>query len=290
LSSPFFLLLFPPLSSSSFILFCNPTKPEACKRVRRTKTESFVRLRLFGARVYSSEYLVKIPGKPPPSPVTRSSEVFLKVSVSNLNLASQPFRNRALPWTITAIVAIASLVALVLIVRTSLDTNAKAAVVETDVNALRQQAKVLQDQASQIRESLTPEQRVMLDAAHTLVDRKRFSWSRLFTDLEATLPANVHVTRISVHDVAVRGGQTYAELELTVVGKTADDAIGVVAEMDRTGVFQAEPRSQNLQRGRGQSGTELTLDVRYTPRAGVARSEGNVAAASQPPAANGGVR
>ncbi|OLE55371.1 MAG: hypothetical protein AUG51_03600 [Acidobacteria bacterium 13_1_20CM_3_53_8] len=217
---------------------------------------------------------------------------FPKVSVANLNLASQPFRNRALPWTITAVIVIASLIALVLIVRASMLTNAKAAIVETDVNALRIQAKKLQDEASQIRESLTPEQRIMLDAAHTLVDRKRFSWSRLFADLEAVLPANVRVTRIGVHDVAVRGGQTYAELELTVVGKTAEDAIGVVAEMDRTGVFQADPISQNLQRGRGQSGTELTLKVLYTPRAGVARSEGNVAAAGAHgnEAAQGGAR
>lgn len=202
------------------------------------------------------------------------------MAISNLNLASQPFRNRALPWAVTAVVFIISLIALALIIRASLETNAKAAVVERDVNGLRTQAKALQDQAAQIRESLSPEQQVMLEAAHTLVARKKFSWSRLFADLEAILPANVRVTRISVHDVAVRGGQTYAELELTVVGKTSDDAISVVTEMDRTGIFEAEPRAQNLQRGRGQTGTELTLNVRYTPRSSLAHSEGSVAAAT----------
>ena len=56
-----------------------------------------------------------------------------------------------------------------------------------------------------------------------LVDRKRFSWSRLFADLESALPGNVRVTRISVRDVAARGEQTLAELDLTVVSKTPDD-------------------------------------------------------------------
>jgi hypothetical protein len=42
----------------------------------------------------------------------------------------------------------------------------------------------------------------------------------------------------------------------------------MIADMDRAGVFHAELRSQNLQRGRGESGAEYELDVEYRPRAG----------------------
>jgi hypothetical protein len=42
----------------------------------------------------------------------------------------------------------------------------------------------------------------------------------------------------------------------------------MIAEMDRVGIFQAELRSQNLQRGRGESGTEYELYVVYRPRSG----------------------
>ena len=105
-------------------------------------------------------------------------------------------------------------------------------------------------------------------AAHVLVDRKRFSWSRLFADLESALPPNVRVTRISVRDVAARGEQTLAELDLAVVSKTPATITEMLGEMDRAGIFQAELRSQNLQKGRGESGTEYELYVIYRPRAG----------------------
>ena len=42
----------------------------------------------------------------------------------------------------------------------------------------------------------------------------------------------------------------------------------MIGEMDRVGIFQAELRAQNLQKGRGESGTEYELYVIYRPRAG----------------------
>lgn len=192
--------------------------------------------------------------------------------IAKLNLASQPFRNRTLPWTVTAIVTVASLVALLFIIQASMQTNAQADAVERDVKGLRTQAATIEQQASQIKDALTPEQVQTLQAAHALTDRKRFSWSRLFADLEAALPADVRVTRIGVRDVAVRGGQTVAELDVTVVAKTPNDVTEMIADMDREGIFRAEPLAQNLQKGRGESGMEWTLYVRYTPRAGAPAS------------------
>ena len=207
---------------------------------------------------------------------------------AKLNLANQPFRNRALPWTITAIVTVASLLALVLIVRASMTTNTEANRVERDVNSLREQAKALQKRAEEIKEALTPDQLQTLQAAHTLVDRKRFSWSRLFADLEASLPSNVRVTRINVRDVTLRGNQTYAELELTVIGKSDADVTHMIGEMDRAGIFQAEPLSQDAQSEKNQGGTEWTLRVLYRPRAGAPAATDNnsrIAASTTPGAA-----
>lgn len=187
---------------------------------------------------------------------------------TKLNLARKPFNNRSLPWAVTALIVFASLVALVLIIRTTRQASAQANSVQTDINALRQQAQMLGEQAQEVKNSLTPEQLRSLTAAHDLVDRKRFSWSRLFADLESALPGSVRVTRISVRDVAVRGEQTLAELDLTVVSKTPTTITEMIAEMERAGIFQPELRSQNLQKGRGESGTEYELYVRYRPRAG----------------------
>ncbi len=201
----------------------------------------------------------------------------------NLNLASQPFRNRAFPWTVTGVIAIVSLIAVILIVSRTNETNRKAAVVASDVNNLRSQADVLKKSAEEVRAALTPEQRQLRDAAEVLVERKHFSWSRLFADLESSLPGTVRVTRISVRDVASHGGQTSAELELSVVSRNPNDVTNMISDMSRTGIFEANLLAQNLQKGRNETGTESTLRVIYRPAAGVptrspADGSGNIAA------------
>lgn len=192
---------------------------------------------------------------------------------TKLNLASRPFSNHALPWVLTALIVGVSLISLVLILRWTGQARAKADAVQVDINALNQQEKGLKAEAVAVKNSLSQEQLQTLAAAHVLVDRKRFSWSRLFADLESALPGTVRVTRISVRDVAVRSEQTLAELDLTVVSKNPTTITDMIGEMDRVGIFQAELRAQNLQKGRGESGTEYELYVIYRPSAGASGAD-----------------
>lgn len=188
---------------------------------------------------------------------------------AKLNLANRPFRNRTLPWLITAIIMFASVLALLHIFNESSKARADALRASADMEKLHQQETALIQKKEEINRALAPEQRQLLDAAHALVDRKRFSWSRLFADLETALPGNVRVTRINVKDVYWRGGQNSAELEVTVMSKaTGDDVTNMIAEMGRGGVFEAEPMAQNLQKGSSVSGMEWVLHVIYRPRAG----------------------
>jgi Tfp pilus assembly protein PilN len=187
---------------------------------------------------------------------------------TKLNLASKPFSNRSLPWAVTTLVVFVSLVCLVFIVRATRQAQAQAYIVQNDINSLGLQERDLREQAQAVKNSLTAEQFQTLAAAHTLVDRKHFSWSRLFADLEQALPGSVRVKRIAVRGVATRGDETLAELELTVVAKNPATVTEMIGEMDRAGIFHAELRAQNLQRGRGESGAEYELFVVYRPRAG----------------------
>jgi Tfp pilus assembly protein PilN len=187
---------------------------------------------------------------------------------TKLNLATKPFSNRSLPWVVTSFVVVVSLVSFILILRATNQARSQADSLQNEVNSLSQQEQALRKEAEAVKNSLTPEQLQTLESAHTLVDRKRFSWSRLFADLESALPGNVRVKRIGVRGVAVRNDQTLAELELTVVAKSPGVVTDMLADMDRIGIFQAELRSQNLQRGRGESGAEYELFVIYRPRAG----------------------
>jgi hypothetical protein len=208
---------------------------------------------------------------------------------ANLNLASQPFRNRALPWTIAGVITVASLLALVFLISRSGQTNRRAVEVEREVDAQRQQISALEKRVEDIKKALTPEQQQTLQAAQSLVERKRFSWARLFADLEGALPASVRVKRIGVRDIARRGDRTVADLELVIVSKNPADATAMIMEMDRAGIFRAELIEQSLEKEGNTSNTVSTLRVSYLPRGGVPvnASANNVAAMNVVQSING---
>ena len=189
---------------------------------------------------------------------------------SNLNLASKPFSNRLLPWALTAIILFVSVIGLLVVVRLATVTKSQADAIQLEINKLRQEEQALLKNADEVKSMLTPEQQQAVPAAHQLVDRRKFLWSKLLSDLESSLPANVRVSRIAVRDVTSQGDQMIAELELAVFAKTPDTINEMISAMYRDGIFQPEIREQNLQKGRGESGTEYTLNVIYRPRAGYA--------------------
>ncbi|HSS22597.1 MAG TPA: hypothetical protein VLL54_21170 [Pyrinomonadaceae bacterium] len=191
---------------------------------------------------------------------------------TKLNLASKPFSNRSLPWVVTSVLIVISLVSLVFIVRATRRANSQSALVQIDLNELKRQDSELNQKVQAVKRSLSPEQLQTLEATHVLVDRKQFSWSLLFADLETALPGKVRVKRIAVKGVKKVGDQTIAELELTVVAKDSATVTEMIADMDRGGSFHAELLSQNIQRGRGETGSEYDLAVRYQPRNGTPRS------------------
>ena len=187
---------------------------------------------------------------------------------NSLNLASKPFSNRLLPWALTAVILFVSLVGLVLVVRLTTTTRAEADRVEAEINQLKQQEQGLLTATKLVENSLTPEQQQALPAAHQLVDRKGFSWSRFLADLEDALPEKVKVTRIAVRDVNKQGDQTVAQLDLSVFAKDAATINDMISTMHQEGIFEAEIRNQNLQKGRGEAGTEYELFVLYRSRPG----------------------
>ena len=207
---------------------------------------------------------------------------------NSLNLASKPFSNRVLPWMLTAIVLFVSFVGLIVVVRLTTVANREAATRQVELNALKQQEKGLMDAAQAVKNDLSPEQQQAVPSAHELIDRKRFSWSRLLADLESSLPGNVKVSRIAVRDVAMQGDQTVAALDLAVFSNSAATISEMIADMHEEGIFNLVLRSQNLQKGRGEQGTEYEFDVVYRARAGYA--SGNVAEVNKPENSNGAPR
>lgn len=185
---------------------------------------------------------------------------------NSLNLASKPFSNRILPWALTAIILFVSLIGLILVVRLTTTAKAEAEKAQLEINKLKQQEHALMKEAETLKASFTADQQQALPAAHLLVDRKLFSWSRLLADLEASLPNNVRVSRISVQDVTRDSNQTVAQLELALFTKNPSTISDLIAAMHREGIFQLVLRNQNLQKGRGEAGTEYEFSVVYRAR------------------------
>lgn len=139
-------------------------------------------------------------------------------------------------------------------------TRDRVNLIERDVRGLRTEEDSLRAKVTAVTQSLTPDQLRTLDAAHSIIDRRNFSWSRLFADLEAALPQGVRVSRIAVRDVAHSGG---AELELAVVARNTTDITGMLGTMAQGRIFSADLLTEN----KSDKGIESTLRVRYTPGA-----------------------
>jgi len=189
---------------------------------------------------------------------------------AKLNLASNPFRNRALPWTVTLLVMLVSIVALVYIAQSTFRTRAKIATTQSEIIDLTKQTDLLAKRQQAVETALSADQKKDLKYTHALVDRKQFSWSRLFSDLEAFLPGGVRVTRIQVKEVQMQGDRPVADLDLVVASKVYTNVTDMIQEMSSEGVFTPVLIAQNPQRGKGETGSEYELSVHYVPRAGYA--------------------
>ena len=66
---------------------------------------------------------------------------------SKLNLASNPFRNRALPWTVTTVITVVSIVLLLLIAKSTVQTNAQVQSTQQDIASLQRQSDELNKHA-----------------------------------------------------------------------------------------------------------------------------------------------
>lgn len=206
--------------------------------------------------------------------ITSSGRVSFFAVNSNLNLASRPFSNRLLPWAVTAIILFVSVIGLIVIVRLTTVANSQAQTLQLEINSLRQKEQALMKSAEAVRNDLTPDQQQAVPAAHQLVNRRSFSWSKLLVDLEASLPPNVRVSRITVQDVTTQGNQTIARLDLAVFTKNPSTISEMISKMHDEGIFLAALRTQTLQKGRGETGTEYELDVVYRPRSSYSNESG----------------
>lgn len=142
-----------------------------------------------------------------------------------INLASQPFqRNRALLMASGA-VCLALVATLGLLLYLALLDRSQLAVLHQDVARLkRRMAAVQAQQAEADRVLHEPQNAIVLERSlfiNNLLLYKSLSWSRLFSDLEKTVPYNVKV--LSLHPSV--NAESRVTLDMTVGSETPQGLI-----------------------------------------------------------------
>ena len=185
--------------------------------------------------------------------------------ITRLNLASDPFRNRNLPYII-ALLMLGVSVAGALFAFAQLRSNStEDKRLQDQITELQKSVDDLAGRGKEVQQQLSPDQQNRLIAAHTIVANKSFNWSRLFSDLEAVMPEGVSASKISVKNVYSEGGQVRAELEFAVLSHDYASVGAMMDQMNNSGLFQAALRGQDLQKTDRTTFSEYTLRVIYTP-------------------------
>ena len=192
--------------------------------------------------------------------------------ITDLNLSTKPFRNRVLPYLLSALMLVIAGMGVIFCLailkqNSDLNKDLTAKIAERD-----EQIKQLKGEGQKVQQELSPEQTALLSASHKLVANKKFGWSRLFADLESVLPGSVSASRIVVQNIYADGDRVKAELELGVLSRDYPSVMTMIDNMQNSGLFQAELRGQDLQKTDRMTYTEYTLRIIYSPTYGYSTS------------------
>src|ERR1035438_8559891 len=94
-----------------------------------------------------------------------------------------------------------------------------------------------------------------------LIQRKAFSWTRVFEDLERVVPSNLHVVSLRPE----LNEQNQMELEMKVAGDTRAAAVELVHRMEGSKHFQGAQLVQENQAGDNGSSIAALITTIYVP-------------------------
>ncbi len=111
-----------------------------------------------------------------------------------------------------------------------------------------------------------PENRVTRDKSqflNELIQRKSFSWTRVFAELEQVMPARLHV--VSIHPEMTADNEL--EIKLVVAGESRERALELVRRMEGSPRFTQTQITQDMQSGGQTPGDNVQVDIEalYVP-------------------------
>jgi len=159
----------------------------------------------------------------------------------DINLASQPYEDSRRFWTYwgtgLALLVIATGMLVFLAVTGFMNARRdrqQISNLESKLAAFSQEKNHAESMLNQ------PQNRVIRDRSrflNELFERKAFSWTRVFEDLERVMPAQLHV--ISIHpDLSTDKNENNMQIKLVVGGDTREQALDLVRKMESSKRFK----------------------------------------------------
>lgn len=185
----------------------------------------------------------------------------------DINLATRPYEDAREFWARWGLgVGLLGLLTLVL-ATLAIHGWVKAGRDRQNIRQLQQQIAELDAERAQAQAYLeldinrsTREQSQFLNG---LIQRKAFSWTRVFEDLERVMPNGVHVVSLKpeLNDL------NQLELEMKVAGENRAAAVDLVHRMEGSTHFQGAQLLAESQEAQGGTGVGATISAVYIPDA-----------------------
>jgi len=156
----------------------------------------------------------------------------------DINLASQPYQDSRQFWTYWGTGLALLVLATALLLYLAVTGFMRAGHDREQMASLQGKIRSFDQEQSQAEAIMNqPQNRTMREQSRFLNDlfqRKAFSWTRVFEDLERVMPAHLHV--LSIHpDVSTDNN---AEIKLSVGGDSRDQALDLVKKMEASKHFR----------------------------------------------------
>jgi Tfp pilus assembly protein PilN len=192
----------------------------------------------------------------------------------DINLASQPYEDARQFWLRWgSALGIATVITLGLVVVTVLGWKDASKDRRTMANQHREIDELDRKRAQAEKTLNLPENRATRDASqqlNQLIERKAFSWTRVFEDMEKVMPPRVHLVSISPELDA----DNQLSLKMVVAGSLRDRAIELARRMEESHRFAQTiiTSEQPVQSLNGDT-EQFDIDAIYVPEPFVAQAQ-----------------
>jgi type IV pilus assembly PilN-like protein len=189
----------------------------------------------------------------------------------DINLATQPYEDGRRFWMRWGpILGVAGLVTLVLLI-TAISSWAAARKDQVQISKFKDDIAKCEQERAKAQEVLDrPENRNTRDQSkfiNSLIRRKSFSWTQVFSDLEHMMPPELHVT--AIHPEVAKDNQL--QIKLSVVGRSRDRAFQLVHRMEQSPRFyQPQIEEESHQTGQNGDVTHFEIASAYIPQVDLA--------------------